>query len=151
MLGFQQSGKMESVLSTLTTGVAAAAFLPVQQDSGSSGSEDWCTVRDFRHLHGVVTLASLYQLPEVHACMRFAAGLEAATAVVAVEQIDTLFLKAKCSEICCAQDDEVREGLKEYSNWPTFPQLYFRCEGAWLLHGIQCSSSLLMSSTAQVF
>ena len=27
------------------------------------------------------------------------------------------------------QDDEVREGLKEYSNWPTFPQLYFRCEG----------------------
>jgi Grx4 family monothiol glutaredoxin len=23
-------------------------------------------------------------------------------------------------------DDEIREGLKEYSNWPTFPQLYFR-------------------------
>jgi glutaredoxin-related protein len=21
-------------------------------------------------------------------------------------------------------DDEVRQGLKEYSNWPTYPQLY---------------------------
>jgi glutaredoxin-related protein len=23
-----------------------------------------------------------------------------------------------------AQDEEVRQGLKEYSNWPTYPQLY---------------------------
>ena len=26
------------------------------------------------------------------------------------------------------EDPEVREGLKEYSNWPTFPQLYFKGE-----------------------
>lgn len=25
-------------------------------------------------------------------------------------------------------DEEVRQGLKEYSNWPTFPQLYVRGE-----------------------
>jgi len=23
------------------------------------------------------------------------------------------------------QDNDIRQGLKEYSNWPTFPQLYF--------------------------
>jgi len=26
------------------------------------------------------------------------------------------------------EDPEIREGLKEYSNWPTFPQLYFKGE-----------------------
>lgn len=26
------------------------------------------------------------------------------------------------------EDQEVREGLKIYSNWPTFPQLYFKGE-----------------------
>ena len=26
------------------------------------------------------------------------------------------------------EDPEGREGLKEYSNWPTFPQLYFKGE-----------------------
>ena len=26
------------------------------------------------------------------------------------------------------QDDEVRQGLKVYSNWPTYPQLYVRGE-----------------------
>ena len=26
------------------------------------------------------------------------------------------------------EDEEIRQGLKEYSNWPTFPQLYFKGE-----------------------
>jgi len=26
------------------------------------------------------------------------------------------------------EDEEIRQGLKEYSNWPTFPQLYIRGE-----------------------
>ena len=26
------------------------------------------------------------------------------------------------------EDPEIREGLKSYSNWPTFPQLYFKGE-----------------------
>ena len=26
------------------------------------------------------------------------------------------------------EDDEIRQGLKSYSNWPTFPQLYVRGE-----------------------
>jgi glutaredoxin-related protein len=25
-------------------------------------------------------------------------------------------------------DEEVRQGLKTYSNWPTFPQLYYKSE-----------------------
>jgi len=24
------------------------------------------------------------------------------------------------------EDNEIREGLKKYSNWPTFPQLYYK-------------------------
>ena len=31
------------------------------------------------------------------------------------------------------EDPEIREGLKEYSNWPTFPQLYVKSE---LIDGI---------------
>ncbi|EFJ47070.1 hypothetical protein VOLCADRAFT_32338, partial [Volvox carteri f. nagariensis] len=26
------------------------------------------------------------------------------------------------------QDEAIRQGLKEYSNWPTYPQLYVRGE-----------------------
>ena len=26
------------------------------------------------------------------------------------------------------EDDEVRQGIKEYSNWPTIPQLYVKGE-----------------------
>ena len=26
------------------------------------------------------------------------------------------------------EDEEIRQGLKEYSNWPTFPQLYVKRE-----------------------
>lgn len=26
------------------------------------------------------------------------------------------------------QDEEVRQGLKTYSNWPTYPQLYYKGE-----------------------
>ena len=26
------------------------------------------------------------------------------------------------------EDEEIRQGLKEYSNWPTFPQLYVKGE-----------------------
>lgn len=26
------------------------------------------------------------------------------------------------------EDDEIREGLKSYSNWPTYPQLYIKGE-----------------------
>ena len=29
---------------------------------------------------------------------------------------------------CIFEDPEVREGLKTYSNWPTFPQLYINGE-----------------------
>jgi Glutaredoxin len=29
---------------------------------------------------------------------------------------------------CDEQDDEVRQGLKAYSNWPTYPQVYVRGE-----------------------
>jgi monothiol glutaredoxin len=33
-------------------------------------------------------------------------------------------LGAKFAYINIFEDPEIREGLKQYSNWPTFPQLY---------------------------
>jgi len=35
---------------------------------------------------------------------------------------------AEFSYVNIFEDPEVREGLKEYSNWPTFPQLYINGE-----------------------
>ena len=37
-------------------------------------------------------------------------------------------LDAKFAYINIFEDPEVREGLKAYSNWPTFPQLYVNGE-----------------------
>ena len=36
--------------------------------------------------------------------------------------------KAKFEHFNIFEDPEVREGLKSYSNWPTFPQLYVNGE-----------------------
>lgn len=35
---------------------------------------------------------------------------------------------AKFASVDVLQNDEVREGIKTYSNWPTIPQLYIRGE-----------------------
>ena len=37
-------------------------------------------------------------------------------------------LEAKFAYVNIFEDPEVREGLKTYSNWPTFPQLYVNGE-----------------------
>jgi monothiol glutaredoxin len=37
-------------------------------------------------------------------------------------------LEAKFAFINIFEDPEIREGLKSYSNWPTFPQLYVKGE-----------------------
>jgi len=37
-------------------------------------------------------------------------------------------LGAKFAYINIFEDPEIREGLKQYSNWPTFPQLYVNGE-----------------------
>lgn len=37
-------------------------------------------------------------------------------------------LEAKFAYVNIFEDPEVREGLKAYSNWPTFPQLYVKGE-----------------------
>ncbi|CAG8734708.1 6034_t:CDS:2, partial [Acaulospora morrowiae] len=34
------------------------------------------------------------------------------------------FQKVKTFDVL--QDDELRQGLKEYSDWPTFPQVYIK-------------------------
>ena len=37
-------------------------------------------------------------------------------------------LEAKFAYVNIFEDPEIREGLKAYSNWPTFPQLYVKGE-----------------------
>jgi monothiol glutaredoxin len=49
-------------------------------------------------------------------------GFSAQT-VAALRAVDAQF-----SSINIFEDPEVREGLKTYSNWPTFPQLYINGE-----------------------
>tara|TARA_Y100000389_G_scaffold173802_1_gene183246 strand:+ start:3179 stop:3490 length:312 start_codon:yes stop_codon:yes gene_type:complete len=44
-------------------------------------------------------------------------------AVAALKSLDKEF-----SYINIFEDQEIREGLKTYSNWPTFPQLYIKGE-----------------------
>ena len=49
-------------------------------------------------------------------------GFSAQT-VAALKQVDAHF-----SYVNIFEDPDVREGLKVYSNWPTFPQLYIKGE-----------------------
>lgn len=44
----------------------------------------------------------------------------------AVQVLDAC--NAKFSHFNIFEDQEIREGLKTYSNWPTFPQLYIKGE-----------------------
>ncbi|MEM7083592.1 MAG: Grx4 family monothiol glutaredoxin [Pseudomonadota bacterium] len=46
-----------------------------------------------------------------------------AQAVAALKQVDADF-----SYVNIFEDPDIREGLKVYSNWPTFPQLYINGE-----------------------
>lgn len=46
-----------------------------------------------------------------------------AQAVAALKQVDADFAYVNIFE-----DQDIREGLKTYSNWPTFPQLYIKGE-----------------------
>ena len=34
----------------------------------------------------------------------------------------------ECFTVNVLEDEEIRQGIKEYSNWPTIPQLYVRGE-----------------------
>ncbi len=38
------------------------------------------------------------------------------------------YLEAPFSTTNVLEDENIREGIKEYSNWPTIPQLYFKGE-----------------------
>ena len=44
----------------------------------------------------------------------------------AVQVLDAC--NAQFSHFNIFEDDEIREGLKNYSNWPTYPQLYIKGE-----------------------
>ena len=35
---------------------------------------------------------------------------------------------ARCRPVNVLEDPEIRNGIKEYSNWPTIPQLYVKGE-----------------------
>ena len=55
-------------------------------------------------------------------------------------------LGAKFAYINIFEDPEIREGLKQYSNWPTFPQLYVNGE---LIGGCDIAVELYQSGELQ--
>ena len=38
------------------------------------------------------------------------------------------YLDVSYASVNCLEDDELRQGIKEFSNWPTIPQLYVKGE-----------------------
>ena len=46
----------------------------------------------------------------------------------------------------CLEDQELRDGIKEYSDWPTIPQVYINCEFVGgcdiMLNSVFCISSM---------
>jgi monothiol glutaredoxin len=38
------------------------------------------------------------------------------------------YLDVSYASVNCLEDDEIRQGIKEFSNWPTIPQLYVKGE-----------------------
>ncbi len=55
-------------------------------------------------------------------------------------------VNAKFAYVNIFEDPEIREGLKEYSNWPTFPQLYINGE---LIGGCDIAVELCQSGELQ--
>lgn len=55
-------------------------------------------------------------------------------------------VNAKFATVNIFEDPEIREGLKEYSNWPTFPQLYVSGE---LIGGCDIALELYESGELQ--
>lgn len=53
---------------------------------------------------------------------------------------------AKYTTYDILQDPEIRQGLKEYSNWPTFPQLYVNGE---LIGGCDIMTELFQKGELQ--
>ena len=58
----------------------------------------------------------------------------------------------KFSSVDVLMDPEIRQGIKEFSNWPTVPQLYVKGEflGGALAPGIEISLDALSSRAAQL-
>ena len=44
----------------------------------------------------------------------------------AIQILQTLGTQFETADVLT--DDEIRQGIKEYSNWPTYPQLYYKSE-----------------------
>ena len=58
---------------------------------------------------------------------------------------DNYFYRLKYSTFDILQDDEVRQGLKKFSNWPTYPQLYVKGELIGGLDIVNVCTSLIMN------
>lgn len=65
-----------------------------------------------------------------HPCVLFMKGTSAFPQCGFSHQAVQLLLKhgAQFKDINILEDEELRQGLKIYSDWPTFPQLYVRGE-----------------------
>lgn len=59
-----------------------------------------------------------------------------------------IFFRVKYDTFDILMDEEVRQGLKTYSNWPTYPQLYVKGE---LLGGLDIVKVICVACMSVTF
>ncbi|XP_036779727.1 glutaredoxin-3 isoform X2 [Manis pentadactyla] len=84
---------------------------------------------------GLKTYSNWPTYPQLYVSGELIGGLDIIKELEASEELDTICPKAPKLEesveyetFDILEDEEVRQGLKTYSNWPTYPQLYVRGE-----------------------
>ncbi|MBZ3883053.1 Glutaredoxin-3 [Sciurus carolinensis] len=84
---------------------------------------------------GLKTYSNWPTYPQLYVSGELIGGLDIIKELEASEELDTICPKAPKLEesvdyetFDILEDEEVRQGLKAYSNWPTYPQLYVKGE-----------------------
>jgi Grx4 family monothiol glutaredoxin len=101
----------------------AATEGPLKEQWGIEGSSSLITPKESLH-------DRLTKLVNRHRVMIFMKGLPSAPQCGFSRQIVEILDESDTAydAFNILQDDDVRQGLKEYSDWPTYPQLYVQGE-----------------------
>ncbi|EPY86493.1 hypothetical protein CB1_000309003 [Camelus ferus] len=105
---------------------------------------------------GLKTYSSWPTYPQLYVSGELIGGLDIVKELEASEELDTICPKAPKLEesvdyetFDILEDEEVRQGLKTYSNWPTYPQLYVKGELVGGLDIVKTSITISMTTTSR--
>lgn len=133
--------KIERYSSSGGTGVAAATIPPAQKTATTSiSTAEAATTNGEEEVEEEPLNERLKKLLSAAPVMLFMKGTPAAPQCGFSRQMVGLLRErgVRYGFFNILADDEVRQGLKEYSNWPTYPQLYV---GGELVGGLDIVSS----------